>query len=106
MTNAEYFGSVVKFVLLYRECINKYGWRKFAKRVQNTEENKSAEYSLANDAEFVPELANELVLVLLPECNYVVPMIDCINLTVNLCEWLVKNGFTCISITSVNKELS
>jgi len=105
VTNPECFMSVVKFIILYRECMNKYGWRKFGKRLGTTaEEMKDIEYTSTNNTEFIPELSNELVLVYLPDYNYVVPVIDCINLTVNFCEWLLKNGFTCVTITSVKKE--
>ena len=104
VTNSEYLGNVIKFIILYRECINKYGWLKFGKRLPSVrEDSKEKEYTSMNNAEFIPELANELVLSYLPEHNYVIPMIDCINLTVNLCEWLINNGFTCMKTVSLKK---
>ena len=91
-TNSEYFATVMKFVVLYRECINKYGWIKFKAQ------EKTLEYSIENDAEYIPELANELVLSYLSEYDCTFPVMERINLTINFCEWLILNGYTCIKI--------
>ena len=92
ITNPEYFATVMKFVILYRECINKYAWIKFERQ------EKPEQYAQTNDAEFIPELANELVLSYLSEHDCTFPVIECINLTMNFCEWLVINGYTCMRI--------
>lgn len=96
VTNPAYFSTVVKFTVLYRECINKYGWIKFATRMTEEEKTReNEEYVVINNAEFIPELANEFILSYLSEQSCMLPIIECINLVINFCEWLVNMGYTC-----------
>ena len=114
VTNPEYFASVVKFTILYRECLNEYGWLKMMEAKEGVEEEKNEgatkkvevlrkEYCTINNCEFVPELANELVLVFLPGHTCGLSTIECINLVVNFCEWLLNNGYTCTKVSTVKK---
>jgi len=104
LTNPEYFATIVKFIILYRECVNKYGWLKFENRITtDIEQLKTNEYTLTSYMEFIPDLANELVLSYLPEHKYPISINDCTNLAINFCTWLLNNGYTCLKITSVKK---
>eukprot|EP00826_Nyctotherus_ovalis_P033723 TRINITY_DN2746_c0_g2_i1.p1 TRINITY_DN2746_c0_g2~~TRINITY_DN2746_c0_g2_i1.p1 ORF type:complete len:161 (+),score=36.35 TRINITY_DN2746_c0_g2_i1:499-981(+) len=104
VVNSDYFLTVAKFIVLYRECVNRYGWAKFGDRVKpDTEESQPKEYTAAGHVEFIPELANELVLSYLPECNYPIAVADCTSLAVNFCAWLFNSGYTCLKIVSVKK---
>lgn len=104
VVNSDYFSTVAKFIILYRECVNKYGWAKFGGRVKlDTGEPQGKEYTAAGHVEFIPELANELVLSYLPECDYPIAAADCTSLAVNFCAWLVDSGYTCLKIVSVRK---
>eukprot|EP00826_Nyctotherus_ovalis_P027565 TRINITY_DN2154_c0_g1_i3.p3 TRINITY_DN2154_c0_g1~~TRINITY_DN2154_c0_g1_i3.p3 ORF type:complete len:122 (+),score=40.34 TRINITY_DN2154_c0_g1_i3:726-1091(+) len=99
LTSPAYFTIVVRFAILYRECINKYGWAKFSPRMSQQDKAKEKEeYAVANSAEFIPELANEFVLSFLSEHSCVLPVIECINLVTNFCEWLINKGYTCVKI--------
>lgn len=99
ITSPAYFSTVARFAILYRECINKYGWIKFAPRMNEEEKGQEKEeYVMANDAEFIPELANEFVLSFLSEHSCILPVIECINLITNFCEWLINKGYTCVKI--------
>jgi hypothetical protein len=131
-TNEQYFRLVAKFVILYRECLNKYGWLKLFETNSpqiETEEDKSKpckagpapkitrqillsaeqinlmkeEYCTANNAEFAPELVNELVALYLSEHNCGLPTTECINLAINICEWLYTNGYTCTKVSIIKK---
>jgi len=99
ITCPTYFATIARFVVLYRECINKYGWIKFGPRMTEEEKTREKEeYVIVNDAEFIPELANEFVLSFLSEHSCVLPVIECINLIINFSEWLISKGYTCIKI--------
>ena len=129
-TNEQYFRLVAKFVILYRECLNKYGWLKLFENISpqiETEEDKAKpcktgpkitrqillsseqitqmkeDYCAANNAEFAPELVNELVALYLAEHNCGLATAECINLTINLCEWLYNNGYTCTKVSIIKK---
>ncbi len=114
VTNPEYFSTVVKFVILYRECLNEYGWHKFGARPGVAPENESEnekeeaksrpeEYVVVNSPEFIPELANELVLSYLPEKGCLVPSTEATSLIINFCEWLLNSGYTCTKVGYVKK---
>jgi hypothetical protein len=132
VTNAEFFLTVSKFVIIYRECLNKYGWFKYFQitssqtesgsgseedktipkvKKQNqqitlTKEQRNAikeEYCIMNNAEFAPEVINELVAFYLPDHNCGIPVTDCTNLIVNLCGWLLSSGYTCTKISLIKK---
>ncbi len=136
-TNDGYFKMVAKFVILYRECLNKYGWLKLFENIApqiETEEEKAhpaepkqteantpkvtrqilltgdqvekmrEEYSVANNAEFLPEVANEFVMVFLPEHPAAgMETKECMNLVVNMAEWMFANGFTCTKVSLMKK---
>ena len=111
VTNPEYFANVVKFVILYRECANEYGWIKFAPKLglpapedEKVEKKKEqGDYTATNNPEFIPELSNELVLSYLPEHNCSSLSAECTNLVINFCEWLLNNGYTCTKVIIVQK---
>jgi len=102
VTNPDYFGIVVKFIILFRECLNEYGWSKFSSQ-QEIKEDSKEEYSKMNNPEFIPEISNELVLSYLPEHTCGVVPAECTNLVINFCEWLINNGYTCTKVTMAKK---
>ena len=131
--NDGYFGTVAKFVMMYRECLNKYGWLKLFENVApqiETEENKGQkaadagtpkvtrqilltgdqaermkeEYAVVNNAEFLPEVANEFITLFLNEHSVgEVEVKECTNLVVNMAEWMFSNGFTCTRVSLLKK---
>jgi len=128
--NETYFKLISKFVMMYRECLNKYGWLKFfensAPQIESEEQKQTEnntpkvtrqilltgdqvekmkeEYSAVNNAEFLPEVANEFILLFLPENS--MPGLDskeCTNLVINMTEWMFTNGFTCTKVSILKK---
>ena len=94
--NPEYYKILLRFIILYRECLNRYGWEKKAENdeVLNNSGNgeemeatmitpasdsilekakelknkaKGAEFSAINNAEHAPEICNEFVTVFLQD---------------------------------------
>lgn len=132
-TNEDYFKIVAKFVMLYRECLNKYGWLKLFENIApqiETEEQKNLptasdatspkvtrqilltveqinqmkdEYCTVNNGEFAPEVANEFVVLFLPDNRGGLEASECINLVINLSEWLFANGYTCTKVSIIKK---
>ena len=96
--NPEYYKMMLRFVIAYRECLNKYGWEKKAENdeVLNNSGNgedmettmitpaseqilekarelrdkaQGYEFSVINNSEHAPEICNEFVTVFLQERN-------------------------------------
>jgi hypothetical protein len=94
--NPEYYKSMLRFIVAYRECLNRFGWEKKAENdeVLNNSGNgedlettmitpasegvlekakelrnkaKGLEFSVINNAEHAPEICNEFVTVFLQE---------------------------------------
>ncbi len=93
----EFFVQVIKFVTLFRECMNiQYKNRKF--------DMNSLEYSETMNAEDAPDVSNEFITDFLDwDIN---PFGLCkdkaIDLTQNLCQWLYDNNYTCSKLSLVN----
>ncbi len=134
-TNDEYFKQAARFVMLYRECLNKYGWLKLFENIApqiETEEQKNGsnpssdaatagktarqilltgeqikqmkdEYCAVNNGEFAPEVANEFVVLYLPEHGSGLQTSECINLVINMSEWMFANGYTCTKVSTIKK---
>ena len=97
--NERFFNILVIFVNSYRDCMNEYAWEILRKYKQVTYDERRRSFVSNNDAEQVPDIANDFIRYFLPK-EY--PNFDrslAIDLTVNLCEWLKKNQYTraCIS---------
>ena len=112
--NAEFYATVLKFIILYRDCLNFYGWRKRAEgelrelkehleeirinaRIESFRpQREKFEYTEVNNGEFVPEICNEFVTVYYDEKQLMLKLNlqSAIDLTLNFCHWLYSNGHT------------
>jgi len=127
VTNSQYFKILCKFIILLRECLNKYGWLKLfeniAPKIEEQEEAKTGrlthqimltgeqvlmmdeEYSVKNNAEFALDISNEFIILFLPEySSFGVGIEEGTNLLINFAEWLFENGYTCTKITAIKKH--
>ena len=112
--NKDCYKQVLKFIFLFRECLNHYGERlsksKLGSGVQpigyngKTEENKEEEYCLVNNAEQAPEVSNEFVTLYLDEVKTNFGKLDVIELTQNFCCWLFNNGYTCSKLSLIQEN--
>lgn len=106
--NKQCYSHVIKFVLLYRECMNYYGNKhnkdknsvkaNFGENEGKDEESKE-DYCLVNDAEHVPEVSNEFVSTYLEDVKTSFGDMSSIELTQNFCEWLFNGGYTCSKLS-------
>ena len=109
--NKESYRQVLKFVFLFRECLNHYGERLMkAKQVSSIppsllngklEEPKVEEYCIANNADQAPEVSNEFVTIYLDELKVNFGSFDSVELTQNFCNWLFVNSYTCSKLSLI-----
>lgn len=130
-TNPDYYKIMLRFIIAYRECLNRYGWEKKAENdevLNNTgngddmettmitpasesiqekakELRKKAgglEFSVINNAEHAPEICNEFVTVFLQDKkDSNLQKNESIDLTRNICHWLFSEGFTCSKVSMI-----
>jgi hypothetical protein len=108
IVNPNVYKDVLKFVLLYREWVNEFGWQK---KLLYEGHNKSIDdmkaeyhfhdYSIWNNAEHMPEVANELIMEYIEnrDKSFGLNMDDCIDLVRNFTHWLFTSGFTSSKIS-------
>ena len=121
VVNDMFYANMVQFVLMFRDCLNIYGWQKKAEseckefygkseynsRLQerlNSYEDVRNQYDFTaiNNAEFAPEIANELVTVYIDEQINGRTRLDrneVIDLTQHLCHWLFQLKLTCSKLS-------
>lgn len=90
--NEAYFEFVTKFVILFRECINKI-----------KSENSLEEYSTQNNADTVPDTCNEFVTDFMEGYDYFgLDTMELIEIIQHLCNWLYENKFTTSKLSLVS----
>ncbi len=118
LASPAYFHTLAKIVVAYRECVNRYGWKKlfeespghattegrkdsdsprvstcFSSSVEQQVKMRS-EYCATVDPDRLPEVANEFVLLFLKEYDLGIVESDAISVLINMCDWLYSNGYT------------
>lgn len=90
ITNPSYFKRVLKFVILFREFLNK---------LHNNE--KQIEFTASNTAESAPESSNEFIIEFMgfeePKLGF--KSEESIDLTLNLCSWMLDEKYTASKLT-------
>lgn len=112
IVNKGFYKQMVKFVFLFRECLNHYGDRlNKTKQTQGVvpqppekKIEEGEEYCLINNAEQAPEVSNEFVTVYLEKVNSGLEKLDAIEFTQNLCNWLYINGYTCSKLSLIQSN--
>ena len=93
----EYFTKVVVFVTLFREYVN----------IAYQDKVEGKEYTAEMNAEDVPNICNEFIIDFLEPDNgndYNYPKEEAIDLTLNLCQWMYDNNFSCSKLTMINDK--
>ena len=105
-----YYVKVLKFVLLYRECLNLFGGKLAEEKKKlpsvldfntATAEGSSADYCVHNNAEQIPDISNEFMKVYLPKACPQFAFDEAKKLTLSLCHWLFASGYTCSLLSTV-----
>lgn len=96
-TNYDYFHFMFKFVLMFRQCINK---------LKNNSENKIIDpknyFTQNNNAEIVPDMCNDFITDFMePKDYYGLDTMELIELIQHLCHWLFSKNYTTSRLTLV-----
>lgn len=115
LTNQNYFKLVLKFIILYRECLNMVRSPENEKLEGQERFDKTAhcslgalrEYSNKHDASLLPDLANDFVTEFLEGNNYFgisseTDGHEIIMLIQHFCHWLFKSGYTSSKLSFMN----
>ena len=91
-TNKEYFWFMTKFIILFRECINKLR-SDLVKKEDQTEKNKL--FTQIYDAETVPEICNDFFVEFMePKQFFGLYKEELIELIQHFCYWLFSQNYT------------
>jgi hypothetical protein len=106
LTNKNYFVLVMKFVLLFRECLNISRNKELLNELENGI-NARREYSALRNPETVPEICNEFVTDYLENNDYFGinserDRNEIIELIQHFCTWLYMNGYTMSRLSLVS----
>lgn len=89
----DYFYRILKFILLFRECLN----------YVNKEKTGDSEYADISNPEDAPEISNEFVTDYMEDDNlFNYSKEEVIDLTQNLCQYMYDNNFTCSKLSLIN----
>jgi hypothetical protein len=99
--NQEYFLFAFKFIVLFRECINKYKEKEV--------EEKGVIFSEVKNADNVPDLCNEFICDFMEEANYFgMDSNECknefIEIIQHFCCWLYDKGYTNSRLTLMTSD--
>ncbi len=91
-TNKDYFWFMIKFAVLFRECINTLR-KNFVKNEKNEEKNKF--YTQVYNAETVPEICNDFFVEFMEPHDFFGMLKDeLIELIQHFCYWLYSKQYT------------
>jgi hypothetical protein len=90
--NKEYFEFITKFVILFRECINK-----------QKDDKSGEEHSSKQNADNVPDMCNEFITDFMEGFDYFgLDTMELIDIIQHLCNWLYENKFTTSKLSLVS----
>ena len=96
--NEKYFWFMLKFVILFRECLNQS-----KKNIIKSGENKV--YCQLYNAEIIPEMCNEFILEFLEPYDYFgMNKEELIELIQHFCYWLNVNQYTQLQLSLINNK--
>ena len=98
----EYFWFMIKFIVLFRECINKLR-ANLVKKEEQTETNKL--YSQIYNSEYVPEICNDFVLDFMEPFDYFgLNKDELIEIIQHFCYWLYSKQYTQLHLSLINNK--
>ncbi len=96
LAKPDFFCKILKFVTLFRECLN----------IQYSDKVKTEGYLYSEEfnAEDAPDISNDLVTDFLDTESLVFDFgkEDAIEMTQNFCQWMYDNNFTCSKLSLIS----
>ena len=100
--NIKYFWFMIKFIVLFRECINKLR-ANLVKKEEQSETNKL--YSQIYNSEYVPEICNDFVLDFMEPFDYFgLNKDELIEIIMHFCYWLYSKQYTQLHLSLINNK--
>ncbi len=108
--NKQYYQYLLKFIFLYREGLNYFTPRLEAESRLLPADLKAdpgvlptgcGEFSMMNNAEQVPDISNEFIMIFLHAHAPEIETLEAVELTQNFCHWLFVNGYTCSKLSLI-----
>lgn len=96
--NSYYFVKLVKFITLFRECVN------ILNKCKVKSDDK--DFTEISNSEDVPDISNEFITEFLDADQNLFDFNkeDAIDLTQNFCHWLYENNFTCSKLSLISSS--
>jgi len=127
LSNPEYFEVILRIILSYRECANKYGWQKMIEetkkitrpepfpqegnnspRIETCFKNEfedqlkmQKEYCATCNPDRLSEMSNEFILIFCKQYDIGIAEHEAINIVMNFCEWLFTKKYTNTMVTLI-----
>ena len=100
----ECFEKVLRFVILFRECLNYMYKDTIVNKTNDSIIHK--DFSEEFTCEDAPDISNEFILEFLQTDQMIMGYSkeEAIDLTQNLCQWLYDNNFTCSKLSLINNS--
>ena len=107
VTREKYYSElIVKFVFLFREYLNIFGWdykKSLFEYGLNDNYKRDGEFCQKNNCEDVPELVNDFISVFLElDASFTDSNLrEMTDICQNFCNWLVINEMTCFKLSKI-----
>jgi hypothetical protein len=96
----QFFKKIVKYVILFRICLNKI----YKEKVKSLTDDIKCEYSELFNPEDAPDISNDFVTDFLwtEDCQFDIKREEAIDITHNFCQWLYDNNFSCSKLSLIS----
>ncbi len=100
LARPEFFTKVLKFITLFRECLNQINKDK----CKSKSDEITYEYSEIFNAEDAPDISNEFVTEYLGAESMIFDFSreEAIDITQNFCQWMYDNNYTCSKLSLIS----
>ncbi len=92
--NEKFFMTLIIFTRLYRDYMNIHGWDIVSRYKAVSKEERDTSYAKCSDAEHMPEACNDFAKNYLPKEHPSFDQEIAIDITLHLCQWLYRKGYT------------
>lgn len=100
-TNYDYFHFLLKFVVMFRQCINKLKRANNGEALDNSLDPKNY-FTQLNNAEGVPDMCNDFVTEFMePKDYFGMDTMELIEIIQHFCHWLFLKNYTTSRLTLV-----
>lgn len=104
LVNEKFYKTLIIFVKLYRDCMNKLGWEILEQFKDIRDEPVHLEYTSIKNGEHLPDICNDFLKIYLPSAMPTFDLYLAAVIINHFCDWLYKFSFTHIKVKVVNEQ--